>query len=122
MRIFRNLSEKGEAVIFRKFHKEKFHYIPVTIVKKNLDSIGGIRELTIEYDGKQEKLTNLNDYQIIFNNPERKPDLVEFEKDFNLLVSIQDEISKQTVNQYPRVILETSRPLKDEEIEEFRKQ
>src|SRR6185369_3740255 len=72
--ISRNLSEKGEAVIVRKLHKEKLHYIPAAIVKKYFNLANKTDELTVEYiNRQQEKLTNPNDYQIILNNPEGKP-------------------------------------------------
>ena len=88
MNIFRNLSEKGKAAIVRKYDKDgKVHYIPVSIqhisyYSKKKDKV---REILVEYRNHQrESFTNPNDYQVIFNNPGGKPDLIEFEKDFDL--------------------------------------
>jgi len=123
--IHEELSENGKVAIVRKYdEKGKVHYIPVKIrhiiyYYKKKDRV---REILVEYRNNQcEKLTNSNDYQIIFNNPERKGDLVEFEKDFDLLVSIQNKIQKEIVNQYPRTVLDSPRSLQEKEIEEFRK-
>jgi len=126
MNIFRNLSEKGKAAIVRKYDKDgKVHYIPVSIqhisyYSKKKDKV---REILVEYRNHQrESFTNPNDYQVIFNNPGGKPDLIEFEKDFDLLVSIRNKIQKEMVNQYPRTVLDSPRSLREKEIEEFRKQ
>ncbi|CAG8581788.1 3812_t:CDS:2, partial [Paraglomus occultum] len=80
-------------------------------------------EIDLGYGYKKEikQLTDPNDYQIILNNPEGKPDLTELEKSVDLLVFIKDEISRERINLPPRLILRSSCIPAEEEIARLRR-
>lgn len=116
IRICKYLSEKGEAIVARIIDKQKTYYVPAQIIDKQPNQI------VVEYwNGEQGKITDPNDYQIILNNPEGKPDLIELEKSVDFLVSIKDKISRERINLPPRLILRSSRIPTEEEIARLRR-
>ncbi|MCE8168109.1 MAG: hypothetical protein I3275_05835 [Candidatus Moeniiplasma glomeromycotorum] len=128
-RISKKLSEKGRVVVVREFYEGKFYYLPANFLEAKYNSKGGIKWILVEtdlgYGYKKEikRLTDSNNYQIIFNNPKEEPDLIKFENSVDLLVSIRDEISRERiVSHSPQFRLRGfgSVPT-EEEITEFRK-